>query len=221
MLSTSDSQGDLFGSGGSGGGSDRDTGPGGGGSSSGTGGSGSIPEGKILVFDLETQKSADEVGGWSHIDKMGLGLGVTLDLHKENFLVFFEQNVEKLLIELLSADLVVGFNVKRFDYTVLRPYTDVDLAKRVPTLDMLEHVKEKLGFRLKLDSLAAATLNETKTADGLQSLKWWKEGRHDLIEMYCKKDVEVTSRLYRFGRENGYLLYHDREQRKVRLPVEF
>ncbi|MCZ6779946.1 MAG: DEAD/DEAH box helicase [Acidobacteria bacterium] len=223
MLSASDSQGDLFGPGGSGGGSDRGTGPGaeGGGSSSGTGGTGSLPEGKILIFDLETQKSADEVGGWSHIDKMGLGLAVTFDLHREKFLVFFEQNVEKLLIELLSADLVVGFNVKRFDYTVLRPYTDVDLAKRLSTLDMLEHIKEKLGFRLKLNSLAAATLNETKTADGLQSLKWWKEGRYDLIEMYCKKDVEVTSRLYRFGRKNGYLLYHDLEQRKVRLPVEF
>ena len=206
------------GSGGAAGGSGGPSGggpPGGGG-----GGNRELPPGKILVFDLETQKSADEVGGWSNISQMGLALAVTLDLRKEKFLVFFEQNVEKLLIELLSADLVIGFNVKRFDYDVLRPYTDIAFD-RIHTLDILEQVKQKLGFRLKLNSLAEATLNETKTADGLQSLKWWKEGRHDLIEMYCKKDVEVTSRLYRYGRDHGHLLYRDMEQRLLRVPVDF
>ncbi|MEE9218329.1 MAG: DEAD/DEAH box helicase [Acidobacteriota bacterium] len=213
-----DTQGDLFGPGDSG----RAPGPGGEGGSSSAGPSDrGLPKGKILIFDLETQRSADEVGGWNNIDKMGLGLGVTLDLHKERFLVFFEQNVEKLIIELLSADLVVGFNINRFDYAVLRPYTDVDLRERVATLDILEQIKQSLGFRLKLNSLAEATLNETKVADGLQSLKWWKEGRLDLIEMYCKKDVEVTSRLYRYGREHGYLLYRDLEQRLLRVPVDF
>jgi DEAD/DEAH box helicase domain-containing protein len=190
-----------------------------------SGGSGAggreLPPGKILAFDLETQKSADEVGGWSHIDKMGLALAVTLDLRKQKFLVFFEQDVEKLIIELLSADLVVGFNVKRFDYAVLSSYTEVDLAARVPTLDILELVKQKLGFRLKLNSLAEATLKETKTADGMQSLKWFKEGRLDLIEMYCKKDVAVTARLYQYGRDHGHLLYHDLQGGVVRLPVEF
>ncbi|NCZ97068.1 helicase, partial [bacterium] len=27
---------------------------------------------KVVYFDLETQKIAAEVGGWGHIDKMGL-----------------------------------------------------------------------------------------------------------------------------------------------------
>lgn len=200
-------------------------GPAGGGPGGGAAGGGGpykrdLPPGKILVFDLETQKSAEEVGGWNNISHMGLGLAVTLNLQKEKFLVFFEQDVEKLIIELLSADLVVGFNVRRFDYEVLRPYTDVDLG-RIQTLDILDQVKQKLGFRLKLNSLAEATLNEAKVADGMQSLKWWKEGRLDLIEMYCKKDVEVTSRLYRYGRDNGYLLYRDLESRLMRVPVEF
>ncbi len=217
------SGGGSAGGGSGGGGAPGGPGDGGGPGGRGPGGPGKrdLPPGKILVFDLETQKSAEEVGGWGKISQMGLGLAVTLDVRKEKFFVFFEQDVEKLLIELLSADLVVGFNVRRFDYEVLRPYTDVDLAARVPTLDILEHIKQKLGFRLKLNSLAEATLNESKTADGMQSLQWWKEGRLDLIEMYCKKDVEVTSRLYRFGRDNGYLLYRDLQSRLVRVPVEF
>ncbi|SVD47975.1 uncharacterized protein METZ01_LOCUS400829, partial [marine metagenome] len=31
----------------------------------------------IVYFDLETMRSADDVGGWSHIDKMGMSIGVT------------------------------------------------------------------------------------------------------------------------------------------------
>jgi DEAD/DEAH box helicase domain-containing protein len=211
------------GAGGGAGGQGGAGGPGGPGGAGGPGGGSAgkgLPPGKVLVFDLETQKSAEEVGGWSEIKKMGLGLAVTLDLARQKFLVFFEQDVEKLIIELLSADLVIGFNVKRFDYEVLRAYTDVDL-ERVRTLDILEHVKQKLGFRLKLNSLAEATLNEKKIADGMQSLRWWKEGRYELIEMYCKKDVEVTARLYRYGRDNGHLLYRDLESRLVRVPVQF
>jgi DEAD/DEAH box helicase domain-containing protein len=199
-------------SGGAGGGSAG----GGGGAAGGRG----LPPGRILVFDLETQRSAGEVGGWDKIRDMGLGLAVTLDLKEERFGVFFEQDARRLVLDLQSADLVIGFNLKRFDYEVLSAYTDQDLS-RLATLDILEHLKERLGFRLKLNSLAEATLNERKSADGLQSLQWWKEGRLDLIEMYCKKDVAVTARLYRFGRDNGYLLYRDLEQRLVRVPVDF
>jgi DEAD/DEAH box helicase domain-containing protein len=195
------------------------SGGGGEGRSGGPGGR-ALPPGRILVFDLETQRSAGEVGGWDKIREMGLGLAVTLDLKEERFGVYFEQDARRLVLELQSADLVVGFNLKRFDYEVLSAYTDQDLS-RLATLDILEHLKERLGFRIKLDSLAEATLNERKSADGLQSLQWWKQGRLDLIEMYCKKDVAVTARLYRFGRENGYLLYRDLEQRLVRVPVEF
>ena len=31
----------------------------------------------IVYFDLETQKSAEEVGGWGNISKMGMSVGVT------------------------------------------------------------------------------------------------------------------------------------------------
>jgi DEAD/DEAH box helicase domain-containing protein len=85
---------------------------------------------------------------------------------------------------------------------------------------MLEEIHRALGFRVSLGHLAEATLGEGKSADGLQSLAWFKQGRLDLIEQYCRKDVEVTRRLYLFGRERGYVLFRDaRRQVEVRVPV--
>jgi len=31
----------------------------------------------VVYFDLETQKSANEVGGWNRISNMGMSVGVT------------------------------------------------------------------------------------------------------------------------------------------------
>ena len=64
-------------------------------------------------------------------------------------------------------------------------------------------------------------LRAGKSADGLQSLAWFKEGRLDLIEEYCRLDVEVTARLFFLGRTRGYLLYRDYEERLARLPVSW
>ena len=38
---------------------------------------------------------------------------------------------------------------------------------------------------------------------------------------YCRKDVEITRDLYRFGLENGYLLFDNREGKRMRVPVDW
>jgi DEAD/DEAH box helicase domain-containing protein len=43
----------------------------------------------------------------------------------------------------------------------------------------------------------------------------------DLLEHYCRKDVELTRRLYELGRERGYLLYRDHAERVVQVPVKW
>jgi DEAD/DEAH box helicase domain-containing protein len=121
---------------------------------------------------------------------------------------------------MVMADRVVGFNIDRFDLRVLSAYTEWDLG-RIRTLDMLAEIHRRLGFRLSLAHLAEVNLGESKSGDGLQSLAWWKEGRIDLIEQYCKKDVDLTRRLYELGREQGYLLYRDQSDRIVRVPVDW
>ncbi|MGH7378606.1 MAG: Zn-binding domain-containing protein, partial [Candidatus Methylomirabilales bacterium] len=157
---------------------------------------------KVLVLDVETQRSAEEVGGWEHLDRMGLAVAVTHDLASGLSRVYLERDAPALVADLASADLVVGFNVRRFDYGVLQPYASLDL-NTLPTLDMLEQIHSRLGFRLSLSHLAEATLQAAKTADGLQSLAWWKAGEIQKVIAYCSADVELTATLYRFGRGHG------------------
>jgi DEAD/DEAH box helicase domain-containing protein len=177
--------------------------------------------GRVLFFDLETRRSAEEVGGWAKIHAMGLALAVVYDEQENAFRTYHEQDVDRLLVDLLSADRVIGFNVKRFDYVVLQGYRQAAF-ERIPTCDMMEELHRVLGFRVSLGRLAQATLGEGKSADGLQSLAWFREGRLDLIEQYCRKDVDVTRRLYHFGRDRGYVLFRDAKlMREMRVPVSW
>ena len=157
-------------------------------------------------------------GGWHRGQPMGLALGVVYDVALRAYRTYRESEVDRLLLDLVLADRVVGFNVERFDLRVLSGYTPWDLG-RIRFFDLLAEIRTRLGFRLSLKHLAEANLGEGKSADGLTSLRWWKEGRVDLIEAYCRKDVEVTHRLYAMGAERGYLLYRDREGRALRMPV--
>jgi DEAD/DEAH box helicase domain-containing protein len=115
-------------------------------------------------------------------------------------------------------DLVVGFNIKRFDYKVLSGYSGFDFDQ-LPSLDLLTLVYDQLGFRLSLDHLAEATLGVGKTASGLDALRWWQEGRLDDIIAYCRADVRITRDLYRFALKNGYLLYRERAGGTFRVPL--
>ena len=173
-----------------------------------------------VVFDLETQLSAQEVGGWSKARDMRISCGVAFDSRTDRFVTFLEEEVEGLLELLSSAELVVGFNCKRFDYAVLSRYTSMDLHS-LPTLDILEQVHRRLGYRLSLDHLAGVTLKARKGGNGMLALKWWREGKLDKIITYCKKDVELTRDLYLFGLERGYLLFKNKAGEVVRIPVEW
>jgi len=177
-------------------------------------------EPRVLFFDLETQKTAEEVGGWANKHLMRLSIGVLYDAREGRFLTFGEDRVQELIRTLREADLVVGFNVRRFDYRVLSAYTAEDL-ERIPTFDLLEDIQRRLGFRLSLDHLTARTLGEHKLADGLQAVAWFKEGRMRELEEYCRKDVELTRRLFEYGLEKGFLLYETRDGKVVRLPVDW
>lgn len=174
-----------------------------------------------VLFDLETQLSADEVGGWGNAHRMRVAIGVALHLEEGRFEVFDEARVPDLIEQLESAGLVVGFNIKRFDYRVLSGYTGIDYACRLPTFDLLEDIHRRLGFRLGLNHLAQATLGVEKSADGLQSLEWVRQGRLDLVEAYCRKDVEILRDLYLHGRRTGQIIYRDRQGRAMNLPVDW
>lgn len=172
------------------------------------------------VFDLETQRSAAEVGGWHRADQMGISCAVLYDSREETYLNFLENQVDDFIDRLKQFDLVVGFNVKHFDYRVVSGYSTFDF-NRINTLDILEDIYDHLGFRISLAHLAEVTLDTQKTADGLQALKWWKQGRVDEIVAYCRQDVRITRDLYLFGKKNGYLLFNNKTGETVRIPVKW
>jgi DEAD/DEAH box helicase domain-containing protein len=151
---------------------------------------------------------------------MKISCAVLYDSRRDRFIDFMESQIDQFIEQLQTYDLIIGFNIKRFDYQVLRGYTDFNF-KQFKTLDILEDIKKCLGFRLSLAHVAAATLGENKSADGLQALRWWQEGRILEIIEYCRQDVKITTDLYRFGRDNGYLIYEDKNNAKLRIPVDW
>ncbi len=172
----------------------------------------------IVYFDLETQKSAEEVGGWEKISRMGMSVGVTFSTARGDYRIYAERQINDLLADLQRADLVVGFNILRFDYEVLHGYTPFDL-RQLPTLDMLVDLAEKLQHRLSLDSIATATLGVEKTAEGMQAIRWFKDGQLLKIAEYCCYDVKLTKLVHEYGLKHGQLHYHNRFGRKLTVPV--
>ncbi|MGD9505604.1 MAG: DEAD/DEAH box helicase [Syntrophobacteraceae bacterium] len=176
------------------------------------------PSYRIGYFDIETQRLANEVGGWQNKHLMRVSVAVLYETPGDVFHVYREEDVPKLIRRLQELDLVVGFNVRSFDYAVLKAYTPFDFSK-LPTFDMLDEVYRKLGFRLSLDHLAENTLGKRKTADGLQAVSWFREGKWDPLIEYCKADVAITRDLFLHALDKGYFLYSDKQGRKLRLPT--
>jgi DEAD/DEAH box helicase domain-containing protein len=173
-----------------------------------------------VFFDVETQRSFDEVGGRRYIRKLGLSVAVTYSTADDAFHHYTEEDVADLIAELKAADLVVGFNVLSFDYEVLRAYTE-DPLDDIPTVDMLDHIYRRQGFRVSLDNLAGATLGTAKSADGLQAVRWYKAGRIEEILDYCQQDVEVTRQLYEYGKQYKHVKFQDRSYRTKSVQVNW
>jgi DEAD/DEAH box helicase domain-containing protein len=174
-----------------------------------------------VVFDLETQNLFEDVGGRSNIAALKVSCAVTWSSVRNDFTVFWEEDIPALITELKSAGRVVGFNVKGFDYEVLRPYAPDERLQFLPTLDIMADLFSKLSFRVSLDSVARATLGETKSADGTQAVTWWREGKLDLLAEYCRVDVYVTRRIYEFGCEHGFVYYFSRLGSKQKVEVKW
>ena len=173
----------------------------------------------IVYFDLETQKSADEVGGWHKIRDMRMSVGVTYSTARGDYKIYGESEVNPLIEELRRADLVVGFNSLRFDYEVLAGYNPLFDVDQLQTLDMMVELQKTLSHRLSLDSLAQGTFGVEKTSDGLQAIRWFKDGKLLLIAEYCCYDVKITRMVHEFGVSNKKLHYTNKFGKKLTVPV--
>jgi DEAD/DEAH box helicase domain-containing protein len=162
---------------------------------------------KEVYYDIETQRSASEVGGWENMRLMRVSVAVTWS-QEDGFRRWDEAKAKELIEYLSRHERVISFNGDGFDSKVLSFYGDVsEITKR--SLDLATALKKNLGHRLRLESVAQPTLGAGKTADGLTALRWWKEGKIELIAEYCEQDVKVLVDLFKFMRTHGFLRYHD------------
>ncbi|MEA2040523.1 MAG: ribonuclease H-like domain-containing protein, partial [Thermodesulfobacteriota bacterium] len=178
-------------------------------------------EPRLLFFDLETQKTAKDVGGWQNSHLMRISVAVVFDSIEKQFQAFDEAGTNDLLDLLNKADLIIGFNIRNFDYRVLGAYTN-SVLNDLPTFDILEDIHKRLGYRLSLDHLAKETLNKGKTAHGLQAVEWFREGEIKKLTEYCRRDVLITRDLFMYGLEKGHLVYKEKSYNtRVRLFVDW
>ena len=179
---------------------------------------------EALVIDVETQRLSDEVdGGWNAVDQFLVALVVTWD-EASDMRVWYENEVPSLLKEAEKFQKIVTFNGENFDFTVLSHYGSVDVLRQ-RSVDLLVELSKILGFRVKLDSLARATLKKGKIGTGTESVQWWRSRKVALRQKvvdYCKMDVELTRDIYHFGKENRYVMVEDlKEGRPRRVDVSW
>lgn len=174
----------------------------------------------FVFFDLETQKLFEEVPGRSPSELL-LACGVTYSTDRNDFKVYWETDAEALLQELSVADRVIGFNIIQFDYEVLRRYAPRFNFGSLRTLDMLLDLRRALSFRVPLDSLARACLGASKSAGGIESVRWFRAGETAKVAEYCKSDVEITRHVYEFGRDNGFVYYFSKLGSKLKVAVNW
>ena len=174
--------------------------------------------GERLVLDLETQREFSEVEGRKP-ELLGVSVVGIYSYETNRYDAFLEGDLPALAPRLKEADLLIGFNIRRFDVPVLQPYLPFPAAT-IPLLDIMEDIVKNLGHRLSLDSLAQATLGRGKSGSGLDALKWFKEGKFDLITKYCLDDVKLTKELYDYGKQHGRLFATSRfSDEKLQIPV--
>jgi DEAD/DEAH box helicase domain-containing protein len=183
-----------------------------------------LPTGRVaprqVYLRLTTQYSADEVGGWQHKHLLGLGIAVTYDTQDQQYRVYTAESVTDLLASLSSADLVLGFSPRDFDYQVLQPYSTTPLTT-LPTLALLDEVQHRLGFRLSLSHLARETLGIERPDESLDTLDWFRQGdRHRVVE-HCQRDIELLRALVHHGLTTGSLMYRDLTGERHAMLVEW
>ncbi|HBR80540.1 MAG: hypothetical protein UX09_C0023G0007 [Candidatus Uhrbacteria bacterium GW2011_GWE2_45_35] len=172
-----------------------------------------------VVFDIETQNTFDDINSRDRSQFKISVIGVYF-YENDEYRAFEEHEFSELWPRLERADRLIGYNSKGFDLPIMNNYYPGDFLT-FPNLDILEEIHKTLGFRLKLDHVALATVGHGKTGHGLQAIEWWKKGEKEKVKQYCLDDVRVTKAVYEYGLKYGALAYEDRAGARKAIPVDF
>ena len=172
---------------------------------------------RFVVFDLETQNDFASIESHDARD-LDISVGSAYDSETKIYTTVTINELEKLWPIIEKADALVGYNSNHFDIPLLNKYYPGDLT-HIKSIDLLEDIKNSLGKRLRLDTIAEATIGAKKSANGLQALRWWREGKIDEIKKYCEQDVRVTKDIFEYAREHGKVFYRDGRKKKE-IPID-
>jgi DEAD/DEAH box helicase domain-containing protein len=162
---------------------------------------------KKVVFDIETKNEFRDVGK-AEPALLDISLVGIYEYESDTYSSFLENELTKLWPILETADILIGYNSDHFDIPLLNKYYPGDLTQ-IKSVDLLKEIKDSLGRRLKMDSVAEATLGVMKSGHGLQAVEWWRAGEIEKIRKYCLDDVRITKELYDYALKNGLLKYKD------------
>jgi len=185
-----------------------------------------------LFFDVETKKFFSDIDSR---DPGKLGVSVVSAYRREvdrynqersgEMASFFEKDFDAMWPWFEKADRIIGFNSKGFDVPALAVYYNRGIFASLPHFDILEEVRREFGRRIGLDAIAKETLgNISKLATGFDAVAWWEKGDEvslSKLARYCEMDVEVTKRIYDYGKQNGKLKFKDRWNEPREVKVDF
>lgn len=170
-----------------------------------------------VVFDLETQNIFQDVGSNDATD-LDISVATVYESDTDKYTTVVIDDLQELWPIIERADALVGYNSNHFDIPLLNKYYPGDLTQ-IKSIDLLVAIRESLGRRLRLDSVAQATIGAKKSADGLQAVRWWREGKIDEIKKYCEQDVKVTKKVFDYAMEHGHVKFKD-GYRKKDIPLD-
>ncbi len=172
---------------------------------------------KEVVIDIETRNTFQDVGAYNPA-LLEVSLVGAYFYETDTFESFLKEDLPSLWPRLERADRIIGYNLFGFDYPCLQTmYTGVLAA--LPTVDLLVEIEKQLGYRIKLDDVAQATLGVGKSGHGLMAVEYWRKGEIDKLRDYCLQDVRVTRDVYDHALQNGFVAFNDRQGQKQQIPI--
>lgn len=172
---------------------------------------------RYIVFDLETQNIFQDVGS-NDPTALDVSVATVYDSISDTYTTVSIDELDQLWPIIEKADALVGYNSNHFDIPLLNKYYPGDLTQ-IKSIDILEDIKKSFGRRVRLDDIAKATVGAKKNADGLQAVRWWREGKIADIKKYCEQDVRVTNDVFNYARTNGHVKIKD-GVRKREIPLD-
>ncbi|MEK7655461.1 MAG: ribonuclease H-like domain-containing protein [Patescibacteria group bacterium] len=170
-----------------------------------------------VVLDIETKNTFQDIGSYN-ASLLSISVIGCYFYETDTFETFFEEDLPKLWPRLERSDRIIGFNLFGFDYPCMQTYYTGDLMK-LPTIDILKEIEKRIGFRVKLDIVAQATIGTGKSGHGLQAVEFWKKGQLEELKSYCLQDVRVTRDVYEYALDKQEIFYFDRMGQKQGIPM--